>query len=79
MKFLCEKGKLQEAISIVQKAITGKSPMPILEGILINAKGSTLTLIASDIDLSIETKIESEVMEEGILVVDAKIFGEIIL
>ena len=78
MKFLCEKGKLQEAISIVQKAITGKSPMPILEGILINAKGSTLTLIASDIDLSIETKIESEVMEEGILVVDAKIFGEII-
>ena len=78
MKFLCEKGKLQEAISIVQKAITGKSPMPILEGILINATGSTITLIASDIDLSIETKIESEVIEEGTLVVDAKIFGEII-
>ena len=30
MKFICEKQILQEAISIVQKAITGKSTMPIL-------------------------------------------------
>ena len=37
MIFICEKQKLQEAISIVQKAITGKSTMPILEGIYINA------------------------------------------
>ena len=35
MKFICEKQKLQEAISIAQKAITGKSTMPILEGIYI--------------------------------------------
>ncbi len=78
MKFLCEKGKLQEAISIVQKAITGKSPMPILEGILIIAKNSSLTLITSDIDLSIETKVEADVIDNGTIVVDAKIFGEII-
>ncbi len=30
MKFICEKNKLQEAISKVQKAVTGKSAMPIL-------------------------------------------------
>ena len=35
MIFICEKQKLQEGISIVQKAITGKSTMPILEGVYI--------------------------------------------
>lgn len=33
MIFICEKQKLQEGILITQKAITGKSTMPILEGI----------------------------------------------
>ncbi len=37
-----------------------------------------LKLIGSDIDLSIETKIDANVIEEGKIVVDSKIFGEII-
>lgn len=78
MKFTCEKNKLQEAISIAQKAVTGKSTMPILQGILLNAEQNTLTLIGSDIDLSIETKININVEESGKVVVDAKLFGEII-
>ncbi len=78
LKFICEKNKLVEAISIVQKAVTGKSPMQILEGIYIEAFDNTLTLIGSDIDLSIETKIEAEILEPGKIVIDAKLFGEII-
>jgi DNA polymerase-3 subunit beta len=78
MKFVCTKNKLQEAISISQKAVTGKSPMPILQGIYISAKDNQLTIVGSDIDLSIETKIDAEVEEEGTIVVDSKIFGEII-
>lgn len=78
MKFTCQKNILQEAISIVQKAVTGKSTMPILQGILINAKDDTLTLTGSDIDLSIETKINVDIEENGSIVVDAKLFGEII-
>lgn len=78
MKFICEKSKLQEAISIAQKAITGKSTMPILEGIYIKAQKGSLTLIGSDVDVSIETKVQADVIEEGSIVVDAKLFGEII-
>ena len=37
-----------------------------------------LTLIGSDMDVSIETKVEADVIEEGNIVIDAKIFGEII-
>lgn len=78
MIFICEKQKLQEGISIVQKAITGKSTMSVLEGIYINANKEGLTLIGSDMDVSIESKVEADVMTEGSIVIDAKIFGEII-
>lgn len=78
MKFKCEKTKLQEVISIAQKAVTGKSAMPVLQGLLISADEDELTLIGSDIDLSIETKIKTEVIEPGKVVLDAKLFGEII-
>jgi len=78
MKFKCGKSILQEAISTVQKAVTGKSTMAILEGILIIAKNNELTLIGSDIDLSIETKVNAEIIEEGSMVVDGKLFGDLI-
>ena len=78
MIFKCEKQKILEGISIVQKAITGKSTVSILEGIYINADQSGLTLIGSDMDISIETKVDADVLEEGSIVIDAKIFGEII-
>lgn len=78
MIFTCEKQEILEGISIVQKAITGKSTIPILEGIYINAYDNGLTLIGSDMDVSIETKVKAEVLEKGSIVIDAKIFGEII-
>lgn len=78
MIFICNKQKLQDGISISQKAITGKSTMPILEGIYINATKEGITLIGSDIDVCIETKVEANVLEEGKVVIDSKIFGEII-
>ena len=78
MIFTCEKQKILEGISIVQKAITGKSTMPILEGIYIKANKSILTLIGSDMDVSIQTYVEAIIIEEGSIVIDAKIFGEII-
>lgn len=78
MIFICEKQKLQEGISIANKAITGKTTMPILEGIYINAKKEGLTLIGSDMDVSIETKVDADILEEGMIVIDARIFGEII-
>lgn len=78
MKFTCEKNSIQDAINICQKAITGKSNMPLLEGIKILASENMLVLTGSDKDLSIETKINADVFEEGEIVVDSKLFGDII-
>lgn len=78
MKFTCEKSTLQEGISTAQKAVTGKSTMPVLNGILIKTFNDEIILTGSDIDLSIETRVKAEIIEEGSIVIDAKIFGEII-
>jgi DNA polymerase III subunit beta len=78
MKFKCEKSSLQEAISIAQKAVTGKSTMALLEGIYIKAEGNEITLVGSDADLSIETKFDGIVEQSGRIVVDSKLIGEII-
>lgn len=78
MKFTCHKHKLQEGILVTQKAITGKTTMPILEGIYIKAENEGLTLIGSDVDISIETVVEADVQKTGVVVIDSKIFGEII-
>lgn len=78
MKLLIEKTILQDAISDVQKSITGKSTLPILQGIYIIAKNNMLTLIGSDIEVSIETKIPANIIEEGEVVLDSRLFGEII-
>lgn len=78
MIFTCNKQDLQDAILIAQKAITGKSTLPILEGILLKAEGNTLTLIGSDKDISIETKLNADIQQPGDIVIDSKIFGEII-
>jgi DNA polymerase-3 subunit beta len=78
MKFKCKKTNLQEAINTAQRAITGKSSMPVLNGLKITASNNIITLVGSDIDLSIETKIHANVEEEGAVVIDARLFGEII-
>lgn len=78
MKFICEKSKLLEGISTVQKAVTGKSTLPILDGILVKCKNGILTLTATDLDLGIETSIECRAISDGSVVLNARLFGEII-
>lgn len=78
MKFKCLKKDLLEGISTVQKAVTGKTTLPILEGILVRAVPGKLFLTATDLDLGIETKIDCEVLKNGSVVLNSRLFGDII-
>lgn len=46
MKFSCEKETLLSLIGTASRAVTGKSAMPLLEGLLVTADANTLTLTA---------------------------------
>ena len=78
MNFICSKQKLQEGISIVTKAITGKTTMPILEGILIQTNDNEIKLTTYDLEIGIEYVMECDVKEQGSTVVNAIMFSEII-
>lgn len=78
MKFTCNQQILTKAINTVSKAVTNRTTIPILKGILLKAKDGKLILTASDLDLSIEKVIEANIIEEGEIVVLSKLFGEII-
>lgn len=79
MKFTCTQQTLSKALNIVSKAVSSRTTIPILKGILLEAGANgTVRLAASDLDLSIEKVIEAEVQEEGSIVVSAKLFGDII-
>lgn len=74
MKLICDGLDLSDAVLKVSKALSVKSSNPILEGIKITAKGDSLTLFATDMELSIEKKIKADVLMEGETVVVGKYF-----
>lgn len=78
MKIVCSKSSLGKGVSIVSKAVPSKTTMPILECILIDASLDIIKLTANDMELGIETSIEGEIIEHGIIALNAKIFSEIV-
>mgnify|MGYP002802899297 CR=1 FL=1 len=78
MKIICTKSNLAKGVSIVSKAVPSKTTMPILECILIDASTEVIKLTANDMELGIETSIDGEIIERGILALNARIFSEIV-
>ncbi len=78
MKFFCDTKSFSEAINIVSKAVAVKSPIPHLEGILLDAKGGTLTLLSNNLEISIKTSISANVAEEGSIVLNSKMLNDIV-
>ena len=77
MKFSCEKALLQAAISTTSRAVSPKSSIPALEGILLEA-GSDLRLTGYNLETGIRTSVPADIREEGTLVLGARLFGEIV-
>ena len=78
MKIICSKSNLLKGVQIVSKAVPSKTTMSILECILIDATTGNIKLTANDMELGIETIIEGEIVERGVIALDAKIFSEIV-
>lgn len=78
MKIICSKSNLLYGVNIVSKAVPTRTTMAILECILIDASAGEIKLTANDMELGIETKIEGEIEERGIIALDAKVFSDIV-
>ena len=78
MKFSCTRSELQSAVSIAAKAASAKSPIPALEGILIETGLDSVKLTGYDLKKGIYTSIDATVTEPGSIVLGARIFGDIV-
>ncbi len=78
MKLRCLKANLLNGVQTVSKAVPNKTTMSILECILVDASNGIIKLTANDMELGIETTVEGDILEKGIIALDAKIFLEIV-
>lgn len=78
MKFTCDKITFYEAISNVMKAVSARSTLPVLEGILLKAYEGNLSLIGYDLEIGITTTVDAQVEESGEVVISANYLYNII-
>ena len=77
MKFVCGTAELSEACLNVQRAVSTKTSIPAVEGILIKAVSGQLILTGYDLELGINTAIKATVEEEGSIIINARILCDI--
>lgn len=78
MKMICDRKELVDAVLNIQRAVSSKSSIPALEGILIQTKGSDLFLCGYDLELGMTTVIPAQIEEPGSIVLSARLFGDIV-
>ena len=78
MKFSCEKALLQNAITVTSRAGAQKSSIPALEGLLLRAGEEGLTVSGYNMQTGIRSKVSAGVEEAGEIVLNARLFGDII-
>lgn len=77
MKLTCSRQDLSDTTAKVQCAVTA-STIPALEGILFRAQGDSLTMSGYNLELGITTSIPARIEQPGQIVLEAKLFCDII-
>lgn len=77
MKFSCEKALLQSAVATASRAVSPKSTIPALEGLLLEAN-SDLRLTGYNLETGIRSTVPTEIRESGSIILSARLFGEIV-
>lgn len=78
MKIICSRPNLLNAVNTVQKAVSTKSTLPILEGILIKAANDKVVLTGNDLEIGIECSFNADTPVEGAFVINSRLLGEIV-
>lgn len=77
MKFYCNAADLSKALGVVSKAVATKAAIAHMEGVLLIARGGILYLKSNNFDLAIEMSIPANVSVEGSIVLNCKMFMDI--
>ena len=73
MKLFCSQDELENALNIVNKAISSNNTLPVLNNILIKAEGKKLYFSATNLEIAISCSFEADVRSEGAITIPAKL------
>jgi len=78
MKAILARSELLSALTVVSKGTSSRTTLPILSGILLSASGETLTMQATDLEVSVKVSAETAVEKAGDVVVGGRLFTDIV-
>jgi DNA polymerase-3 subunit beta len=72
MKLHFNKEKFLDGLQQVQSVVSSRSTIPILSNTLIRAQKDGVYLVATDMELAVKSKVEAQVIEEGVTTLPAR-------
>ena len=78
MKFTCNTGELNQGINSALLAVSPKSTLLALEGILVRVTTKEITLMSYNLEMGITAIVDAKVEKTGEIIIPAKVFSDII-
>src|SRR5215218_325833 len=78
MKVRCSRDELAQRLGIVARAVSTRSSVQVLLGVLLRAEAGRLHLAATDMEVSLRTSFEAEVDGEGAIVVPGRLLVDLV-
>ena len=76
MRIRAERDDLVDVLSRAGRAVGTRSPLPILQGVLVEVTGKTMRLTGTDLEVTVRTDLEVETIEEGQTVIPSRLATE---
>jgi DNA polymerase III subunit beta len=77
LRVTCERDELVRQLSVVSRALSVRSTVQILSGILLDAADGRLSLAATDMELSLQSSLEASVDEPGRVVIPGRLLVDL--
>jgi DNA polymerase-3 subunit beta len=78
MKVTCQRDDLAQRLATVARAVSTRSSVQVLLGVLLRAEAGKLELAATDMELSLRTSFDADVEGEGAVVVPGRLLVDLV-
>ena len=78
MELTFEKDDLLHSLQVLQSVASGRTTLPILSNVLIQAADGKIECIATDLEVGIKIRVEGVIQEDGAITVSAKKLADIV-
>lgn len=76
MRIRAQRDDLADVLARANRAVGTRTALPVLQGLLCEVSGNTLRVTGTDLDITVRTQAEVEVMEEGRAVIPGRLLSE---